>query len=77
MPNICRTVKSKDKSTMLSLNSSQTSAAYMRRWTGSPLFQVMACRLFGEPEPLLTYCQMDHEEQTSVKFESKYKIFHF
>ena len=34
----------------------------------------MTCRLFGAkplPEPMLNYCQLDHEEQTSVKFESK------
>ena len=43
-------------------NSSPPSAAYMRRWTGSALFQVMACRLFADkplPEPMLTYCQLD------------------
>ena len=27
------------------------------------------------PEPMLTYLQLDLQEQTSVKFESKYKIF--
>ena len=39
----------------------------------------MACRLFGAkplPEPILTYCQLYPEEQTSVKFKSKYKAFH-
>ena len=38
----------------------------------------MACRLFGVkplPEPMLTYCQWDPLEQTSVKFESRYKTF--
>ena len=38
----------------------------------------MACRLFGAkplPEPVLTYCQVDPCEQTSVKFESKCKTF--
>ena len=54
------------------------SAAHMRRWTRSAMVQVMACPLFGVkplPEPMLTYCQLDPKEQTSVKFESKYKIF--
>ena len=40
----------------------------------------MACRLFGAkplPEPMLTYCQLDPYEQTSLKFESKYKTFAF
>ena len=39
----------------------------------------MACRLFGTkplPEPMLTYCQLDPWEQTSVEIESKYKTFH-
>ena len=37
----------------------------------------MACRLFGAKplsKPILGYCQLDHEEQTSVKFLSKYKL---
>ena len=60
-------------------NSSPPSATYMHQWTGSKLVQVMACRLFGAkslPELMLTYCQLDPEEQTSVKFKSKYKTFH-
>ena len=35
----------------------------------------MACRLIGAkplPEPILSYCQFDHQEQTSVKLESRY-----
>ena len=42
------------------INSSSPSAAYMRRWIGTALVQVMACRLFGAkplPEPVLIYCQ--------------------
>ena len=38
------------------------SAAYMHRWTGSALVQVMACHLIGtkpSPEPMLTLCQLD------------------
>ena len=61
------------------VNSSPPSAAYMRWWTGSALVQVMACRLVGAKpslKPMLVYCQLDHQEQTSMKFESKYKIFH-
>ena len=51
------------------VNSSPPSAAYMRQWTGSALVRVIACRLFGAkplPEPMLTYCQLDPWEQTSV-----------
>ena len=47
---------------------------YMRQLTGSALVRVMACRLFGGkplPEPMLAYCQLDSNEQTSVKFKSK------
>ena len=45
------------------INSSFPSVAYMRQWTGSPLAQVLACRLFGDkplPEPMLAYCQLDN-----------------
>ena len=64
---------------MMAINSSPPSAAYMRQWTGSALVQIMACRLIGAKplsEPMLTYCQLDLWEQTSVKFKSKYKTFH-
>ena len=55
------------------------SAAYMRQWTRSAWVQVMSCRLVGAnplPEPMLVYCQLDPQSQTSVKFESAYKTFH-
>ena len=61
------------------VNSSPLRAAYMHRWTESALVQVMACRLFGAKplsEPMPAYLWFDHLEQTSVQFESKYKIFH-
>ena len=51
-------------------------AVYMRQWTGSALVQIMACRLLGTnplSKPMLGYCQLDPQEQTSVKFQSKYK----
>ena len=47
--------------------------------TGSALVQKMGCRLFGAKplsKPELGYCQLDPEEQTSVKLWSKYKTFH-
>ena len=40
----------------------------------SSLVQVMACCIFSTKslfEPVLAYCQLDHGEQTSVKFELK------
>ena len=43
------------------VNSSPTSAAYMRQWTAKTLLQVMACHLFGAkplPEPMMTCCQL-------------------
>ena len=49
----------------------------MRQWPGSALVQVMDCRLFGTkplPELVLTYCQLDPEKQTSVKFNRNYNI---
>ena len=60
------------------INSSHTNAAYMRRRTRSILFQVIPGRVFGAKaltEPMLDYCQVDIQEQTSVKFEPKYKTF--
>ena len=42
------------------------------------MVQIMACRLFGAkplPEPMLTYCQLDHWERLPMEFESKYKFF--
>ena len=38
----------------------------------------MVRRLFSAKplhEPMLTYCQLEPEEQTSMKFELKYKLF--
>ena len=60
-------------------NLSPPSAGYMRQWIGSALVQIMACRLFGAKpwsKLILVYCQLDAKEQTSVKFQSKYKTFH-
>ena len=44
--------------------------------TGSPFDQVMACRLVGLAEPMLAFCHLKPQEQTSVKFKSKYYTFH-
>ena len=56
------------------VNSSPSSAAYIRRWTRSALVQVMAWRLFGTK--LLPYCQFGSREQISVKFEFEFYHFH-
>ena len=56
-----------------------SSDAHTRRWTGSSLVHVMACRLFGAkplPEPMLAHRQLDSWEPISVKFESKFYHFH-
>ena len=40
----------------------------------------MACRLFGPKpltEPMLISYRLDPKKQTSVKFESKFKIFYW
>ena len=60
------------------LNSPPPIAAYMRHWIGSALFQIMACPLFGAKplsKPVLFYCRLFPQEQTSMKFELKYKNF--
>ena len=62
-----------------SINSSPPGAAYMHQWIWWAVVQIMAHRLFGaEPlsKPVLGYCQLDPQEQTSMIFESKYKAFH-
>ena len=61
------------------ISSSSPNAAYTRQRNGLALFQIMACRLFGTkllPKPMQTYCQLDPQEQTSVKLEPKYEVFH-
>ena len=61
------------------INSSLPNGAYMWQWIQQVLVQVMACHLLGAkplPEPMLTYCQLDPLEQTSVNFKSKYEVFH-
>ena len=54
-------------------------AAYMRHWIVSAFVQMMACRLLSAKllsKPMPACCQLDLQEQTSVKFNSKYKNFH-
>ena len=61
------------------LNSSPSSAAYMRQWTRLALLQVMARRLFGAKplsKPMLAYCHLVSWEQFSVKFESEFCHLH-
>ena len=61
------------------INSSPPSATYMRRWTGSALLQMMACRPEGAKllsEEMLTYCQLDPKEHISMKFYLKFNFFH-
>ena len=61
------------------VHSSPPSAAYMPQRIRSTLFHIMVCRLFGAKplsEPMLGYCQVDPQEQTSVKFISKFIHFH-
>ena len=55
------------------------SAAYMRQWFGSALVEIMACRLFGAKPlsiPMIKYCQLDTEEQTSMKFKTQTLFIH-
>ena len=64
----------------MSLNSSPPSAAYMCKWTGSVLVQIMVCRLNGAKplsEPVLTYCQLNPKEHISMEFYLEFKYFHW
>ena len=50
----------------------------MRQWIRSALVQIVARRLFGAKplsKPMLSYCQLEPWEQTSMKLSSKYKTF--
>ena len=50
----------------------------MRHQPGLPLVQIMDCRPFGAKllyEPMLYYCHLDAQEQTSIKLYSKFKYF--
>ena len=61
------------------VNSLRPGDAYMHRQPTTWLVQIMACHLFGAKplsEPTLGYCHLDTWEQTSVKFNSKFKHFH-
>ena len=58
------------------VTSSPPSAAYMCQWIGSALVQIMACRLFSAKplsKPMMGYCQLNSQEQTLVKFQSKHE----
>ena len=47
-------------------------------WTGSAVLQVMACHMFSAkplPEPMMTFNKLDPYEETSLKFQSKYRTF--
>ena len=49
----------------------------MRRWSGSALVHIMACRLFGAKplsKPVLEFPHLGTKEQTSVKFNQNIKI---
>ena len=60
------------------LNSFSHCEVYM--WNASALAQAMACCLFGTkrvPKPKETYCQLDHQEHTSMKLPSKNENLHW
>ena len=58
------------------VNSSPPVFVYLRRWIGSTLVQIMACRLFGAKplsNPMLSYCQLDNKLQWN--FNQNTKLF--
>ena len=65
--------------THIMFNSLKPVGAQMRQWTGSSLVHVMTCRLCSAqplPEPMLTNCQLDHNEYISKKLYLKFKSIH-
>ena len=64
----------------LDIKSLRPTDANMRLQPRPPLLHIMACCLFGAKplyQPMLAYCQLDPWEQTSVKFSSRFKHFHW
>ena len=54
-------------------------SAHMRRWTGSAVIQIMACRLDGAKplsESMMTYYLLDTKEHISEKSYLQSKYFH-
>ena len=71
-------------STTINVNSSSHSAAYMRRWIGSALLQIMVCRLFGTKplsEQTFRYSQelspgpLVYMNKFQWNFNQKWKLF--
>ena len=70
--------------TTININSSSHSAAYMRRWIGSALLQIMVCRLFGTKplsEQTFRYSQelspgpLEYMNKLQWNFNQKWKLF--
>ena len=70
--------------TTINVNSSSHSAAYMRRWIGSALLQIMVCRLFGTKplsEQTFRYSQelspgpLVYMNKLQWNFNQKWKLF--
>ena len=60
------------------INSLRPSDAYMRRWTGSSLVQILACRLYGDrplSEPMLEYCYWAFRNKLQWNFNRNSNIF--
>ena len=53
----------------------KTTCLHVCHWTGSSLVEVMAWHLFGAkplPEPMMTYCQLDPNQETCCLVPSHY-----
>ena len=68
--NMCNVVV-KEYSVCWWVHSLRPSNTYLHLWTKPQLIQIMACHLVHTKplsEPILVYCQLVPQEQTSVKF---------
>ena len=64
----------------LIINSLRPSDAFMRQYNLATLVQIMACRLLGakpSSEPMLPYCQLDHNETYFSEIIFKIQNFSF
>ena len=60
-------------------NSLKPNDEFVRQWNRPSLVKIKACRMLCAkplPEPMLVYCKVEPQEQTSMKSKSTFKHFH-
>ena len=62
----------------MDFNSLRQSGAYTRQQTRPSLVQMSWCLFSDKPlsDTMMVYCQLDHEEHSSMEYHLKFKSFH-